>query len=323
MKAFKTQFLGLALTGLILGACSQTGTYETADLMNGQATTDKAGFKMTPFGYGNGINSRAYVECEDRTAADCITEDPLTWFKKSETLEYTSNQGAASVEIYNTPTHVVYSITSSTGEGLKRVTFNGVNIYSSNTSSPEPLVYSVPIGVFGEDWVACQEATATIEVRRVNSAGTGTGQYVMFETSYDLIPVCEVEEEECDLSLVKELVEVDAEGYHIYKFTLISDTDVSDEANSWEVQLTTPQILGYKSLDGKIYSGFGEENENVLRWDGNIAGCTPTTFTIGFLPNCSSIDEDGKGNPNATLVSIFNIKGKGNRLGGPIAIKCS
>lgn len=50
MRTFKTNLLGLALAGLILGACSQTATYETADLMNEQAAAEKAGFKLNPFG---------------------------------------------------------------------------------------------------------------------------------------------------------------------------------------------------------------------------------------------------------------------------------
>jgi hypothetical protein len=53
MKNFKIKFLGLALVGLILGACSQMGTYENADLMNEQAEANKAGFTMSPFGMGN------------------------------------------------------------------------------------------------------------------------------------------------------------------------------------------------------------------------------------------------------------------------------
>ncbi|MBC6365519.1 hypothetical protein [Algoriphagus sp. AK58] len=321
MRTFKTNLLGLALAGLILGACSQTATYETADLMNEQAAAEKGGFKLDPFGMG-GENTKAYVECEDRTAADCITEDPLTWYKKSASGDYTSNQGSANVEIYNTPTHIVYSITSSTGSDLRRVTFNGTNIYSNNTPSAEPLVYSIPLGVFGEDWTACQEVNATIEIRRVNSSGTGTGQYMKIETSYDLVPVCVVEEEECEISLTKVFKEVDGEGYHVYEFTLVSDTDIPNGEN-WEIQLTTPQILGYKSFDGKIYTGFGEEKENVLRWDGVITKCIPITFKIGFLPNCDDIDQENKKNPNAMLVTVFNVKGKGNQLGGPISIKCN
>jgi len=49
MKKIKF-LLGLALAGLILGACSQTGTYENADLMNEQAASRS--FNMTPYGSG-------------------------------------------------------------------------------------------------------------------------------------------------------------------------------------------------------------------------------------------------------------------------------
>jgi hypothetical protein len=74
MKNFKTKFLGLALAGLILGACSQTGTYETADLMNEQATAaNKAGFKLTPFGSGN--ENAAILAGGGDCETDCIDEN--------------------------------------------------------------------------------------------------------------------------------------------------------------------------------------------------------------------------------------------------------
>lgn len=82
MKNFKTKFLGLALAGLILGACSQTGTYETADIMNEQAVANKAGFKLTPFGTGN-ENARAFggdctTDCLQRGVAHTFTESYTT-----------------------------------------------------------------------------------------------------------------------------------------------------------------------------------------------------------------------------------------------------
>lgn len=66
MKTFKTNLLGLALAGLILGACSQTGMYETADLMNEQAEASKSGFRLDPFGMGN-ENAREYqaTDCQN------------------------------------------------------------------------------------------------------------------------------------------------------------------------------------------------------------------------------------------------------------------
>ncbi|WP_332912018.1 hypothetical protein [Algoriphagus boritolerans] len=67
MGNLKLKFLGLALVGLILGACSQTGTYETADLMNEQAAANKAGFNLTPFGMGGANASLS-------TCANCVAE---------------------------------------------------------------------------------------------------------------------------------------------------------------------------------------------------------------------------------------------------------
>jgi len=63
MKKIKF-LLGLALAGLILGACSQTGTYENADLMNEQAASRS--FNMTPYGSGG----------ENLAVGPCATEYP-------------------------------------------------------------------------------------------------------------------------------------------------------------------------------------------------------------------------------------------------------
>ncbi|WP_026950705.1 hypothetical protein [Algoriphagus mannitolivorans] len=324
MKTSFYKFLGLALAGLILGACSQTATFEDADLMNEQASAERAGFKLDPFETPSGINSKAYLECNQRGPDDCITWDPNSWFYKAETKAYTAGpQGSVTVTIHNTPTHIVYTITS-TEQNIKKVTFNGVDLYAQNTNAPEPFIHSVPLGTFGEDWVACDLETATIEVRRQNSSGTGGGVYLKFETSYELIPVCDDGvQEDCDSSLVKSFIEIDNQGYHIYEFTVISANDIPN-GNSWEVQLTVPQIIAYKALDGKTYTGFGEDLVNVLRWDGDITKCTPISFKIGFLPDCGALDELGKKNTNATILSVFNVKGEGNLLSeaGKIKYTC-
>ncbi|SHO61983.1 hypothetical protein [Algoriphagus zhangzhouensis] len=321
-KTFTSSFLGLAISGLLLASCSQMASYENEDLALEQARADKEGFTLSPFGSVIGLNLKEYIECEDRTVDDCITDDPITWYVQSTTSSFTSNQGDITVEIFNTPTHLNYSFTSSTGDKIKKVTINDVDIYASNQPSAEPLIHSVPLGEYNVDWFACDEVTDKIEVKRVNSSGIGDGQYLLFNTSYDLLPVCEVPEEECTLSFDKKFIEIDEDGYYIYEFHFTSDTEILDDENSWEVQLTVPQISGFKALDGRTYKGEGEDDENVLRWDGQIDACVPYTFKLGFLPNCSLNDEDGKKVKKAIIVSTFNVKSKGNRLGGPISIDC-
>lgn len=123
------------------------------------------------------------------TQADCssssINPESSAYFEKTYTLNYTSGpQGYATVVVYNTPNNIVYKITSSTGADLRRITFNGQDKYTSNTPATEPYIVTVPLA---DNWKGCDEITAKIEVRRTNSDGTGGGQYLLFNTSYNLI----------------------------------------------------------------------------------------------------------------------------------------
>lgn len=60
MKIFTTKMLGLVISALLLGACSQMATYENEDLTNGLEKADQPGFKLSPFNAGNRFEN-AYV----------------------------------------------------------------------------------------------------------------------------------------------------------------------------------------------------------------------------------------------------------------------
>jgi hypothetical protein len=112
MINYKTKFLGLALAGLILGACSQTGTYETADLMNEQAAAEKGGAKLTPFGNGN-ENAMVLTGGGDYLT-DCITDESGDAFKATGDLSETFGGGpnastqTLDAEVWNTLTTIEY-----------------------------------------------------------------------------------------------------------------------------------------------------------------------------------------------------------------------
>lgn len=57
---FTSGFLGLVISGLLLASCSQMASYENEDLTLEQASADKAGFRLNPFGTTNG-NENAMV----------------------------------------------------------------------------------------------------------------------------------------------------------------------------------------------------------------------------------------------------------------------
>ncbi|SIN98779.1 hypothetical protein [Algoriphagus halophilus] len=49
MKIFTTKLLGLVISALLLGACSQMATYENEDLTNTLAKSDQSGFTLSPY----------------------------------------------------------------------------------------------------------------------------------------------------------------------------------------------------------------------------------------------------------------------------------
>lgn len=115
MKTFKTNLLGVALAGLILGACSQTGMYETADLMNEQAEAAKSGFRLDPFGMGN--ENAMTLAGGGNWETDCITDLTGSAFKASGSLSGTwgnqnnPNEKTLNVEVWNTLTTIEYRFT--------------------------------------------------------------------------------------------------------------------------------------------------------------------------------------------------------------------
>jgi hypothetical protein len=124
------------------------------------------------------------------TQADCQTAclgTESASFSKSYTLDYTAGpQGSATLAVTQYATEIVYSITSSSGSDLRKITIDGVDKYSSNTPATEPFLIIVPAG---SNWFGCETKAAVIEVRRQGD-GTGPGAYLKFETSYNMISLC-------------------------------------------------------------------------------------------------------------------------------------
>ncbi|PZV86154.1 hypothetical protein CLV31_10249 [Algoriphagus aquaeductus] len=169
MRTFKTNLLGLALAGLILGACSQTATYETADLMNEQASA-KAGFNLSPFGMG-GEN----LAISD---APCIDDNSGAAFAQTFTGNYNSNF-SASIKVYNTLNHIIYEF-SGTYNCIKLTDFNGSEI------TLEGNQYKVPLS----NWKHGDQKAQNFWVGRNGCSGQGSGQAVIIPTSYNLIGIC-------------------------------------------------------------------------------------------------------------------------------------
>jgi len=171
----------LALAGLILGACSQTGMYETADLMNEQAeASKKGGFNLSPFGV-SGENAQVvlepFVSCSDY----CISENGPFYFVLT-AADY-QNGDKVEVRTYNTLTQVVYQFTSTT-------TISSIASSGITTVNPGSTTATVSFPLTGP-WKACDLRSRSFTVTRQSSGqGGGQGVSVTLNTSYNLVGVC-------------------------------------------------------------------------------------------------------------------------------------
>jgi hypothetical protein len=237
MKKGLLFILGAVLVGAaVLFSCQKT------DLVKGdEGLTMKVAYAAT--------------SCE----TECINEGG-PYFEQVTTQNFNANPfGSATVTIWNTPTAIVYKIESSSDD-LRRITFNGTDIYSNAAPAVEPFLYSIPLG---PTWAGCDEKTATIEVRRQVSNGTGAGVYLNFATSYKLIPVCQ----ECVESFSYKL-----NGDGSYTFTYIPAIDVVDAL----LVFTFPQGALDTPLTGWNYNG------QTMQTTMNLKACQVYNWTVSL-----------------------------------------
>nr|WP_287936619.1 Ig-like domain-containing protein [Algoriphagus sp.] len=173
MRTFKTNLLGLALAGLILGACSQTATYETADLMNEQASAKNGGFNLSPFGMSGENLAISDAPCIDATSGAAFA---------SSVSGSASALGTVSVSYYNTLTHMVYVFTGlESGDCVKLNSSGGTTITSSIVNG----TYSVPLGSWKHG-----DAFNTIFWVGTNCQTNGAGNTTLLTANYSLVGIC-------------------------------------------------------------------------------------------------------------------------------------
>ncbi|MDX5340592.1 MAG: hypothetical protein LPK25_16315 [Cyclobacteriaceae bacterium] len=296
MKTFKTNLLGLALAGLILGACSQTATFEDADLMNEQAVA-KAGFKLDPFGIGN-ENARTYAatDCEDF----CI--DPENPEYSVQTSTISNNSGPQirvfTYSVYNTLTGFQldwsYASTNSAGRKL-RITVSGAGFASPKTYTSSQLNGGPTSGsntfAFDASWAACGVVTVVAEML--------DGEDVLVSgpitTNYSLIGECVVG---CDESFSY----VDNED-GTYTFTYIPSEDIEDAL----LEFTFPQ----SALDGDPLQGWSYAGQ-TMQTTMDLEACETYTWTVSLsckpLNNPQNKWTDFKVNDVSKKGSLANIK---------------
>ncbi|MBN3581205.1 hypothetical protein JYB64_02330 [Algoriphagus aestuarii] len=307
MKIFTTKMLGLVISALLLGACSQMATYENEDLTNGLEKADQAGFKLSPYG-SKGFENASLAYYEGACTVECIDpEDPETFFVLTGRKNFmVSGQVFIDYSIYHDDTDIYYTFTI----GTNNASTPTIASLNGEVVNNQTHIISYPLG---EGWEGCDLVERTFTITR--GGGGGGATLVEIPTSYSLIPICTGDEEEtCPEAFSYER---DENNPNIITFKYTPMTTIENA----EIQMTVPQIEGYEALDGKVYSGFGENDENVLRWNGTLECGIETTFVLKFTPiSCTAA---GPGNGKVNLISTFNVKGYGNKLTGkPLEAYC-
>ncbi|MDI1323834.1 MAG: hypothetical protein PSV36_13880 [Algoriphagus sp.] len=191
MKKLFTNFLGLALSVMVLASCSQMATYEQADVTPEEVAAAKNGFNLTP--YGTGGNENAIVldcnnSCITDTSADqfavTTTSAPVTWGGPNQN----NNSKTLSVKVWNTLTTIEYRFTliSNLGSipGSNLQYFDEATQLWVNIGDLVPGVVKVVSRPLPAAWTKCQVITE--QWRQ-----TGGGAPVeLGNVSYSLIGIC-------------------------------------------------------------------------------------------------------------------------------------
>lgn len=293
MKNFKIKFLGLALAGMVLGACSQMGTYENADLMNEQAEANKAGFKLTPFGSGN-ENARAFgVDCED----DCLTKGTAYTF--TENYSTTASAGTNSKLVkatltvsINTSNVATYTLDMSSertaGTANSNVSFtgnlNGVAFSSGSLGGiSSKRSYSTSITNVDYTGVACGD-DISFSLTEVSFGDDKT-----LSDTNDLLPYCP---EGCEDEMTADL-SCGATNSITYTF-------YAEEAGAIAIQGGLNAKATFVSGSSNVltqnttHPSLANSNASVTRWEGNVSACTAVTVTIEWTGNAEVGDWTAK-----------------------------
>lgn len=220
----------------------------------------------------------------------CIEAGSGVYYKISDVDTKSSGGGQnvntkeVSYEAYNTETEFIVNVTydvisgNSNAKADITITINGNALLIEDVEKGNTVSHSIALP---ENWEACDEMPFSI-------LQEGLGSPISFDASYALVAVCP---EGCEESFSYEKNEDNS-----YTFTYISAEDL----NAAEVKFTSPHIVGFEALDGKVYDvnpGNGKGSPTVLTWTGDIEACTEITFTLAFEADCEQ--------NNAGFANIF------------------
>ncbi|WP_296703884.1 hypothetical protein [Algoriphagus sp.] len=310
MKMFTTKMLGLVISALLLGACSQMATYENEDLNKGLEKADQSGFNLSPYGVSNGENNAVYSD--EACLTECFKpDDPTTYFYLNGRENF-NPQIYTDYNVYQTATHIFYefSIAASNSSTPLISTYELDGTSMTVGASSFSVSYPLPA-----NWQVCDLVSRTFTITRNGNANQNSANVVIVPIDYKLIKICVDEPETCEEEFTWSRDVNDAN-------TITFEYTPHRSKINAEIQMTTPQITAYQPLDGKVYTQFGNPSNGNggLRWNGDLVCGEKITFTIKFTP----ISCNNSNNLPANLVSNFVVKDMGgNKLTGqPITGDC-
>jgi hypothetical protein len=137
------------------------------------------------------------IKVRQANCADCINEG-----ETSGTSTFTGNYNPtfhATVTVTNTLTAITYSVTSNSA--IHKLMVGAVSVYCNNSvPATQPVVYSIALGTFGQNWMACDVVATDVCVGRSSCAGGGPGNQVLIPTSIQLVGLC-LDELPCDIQV--------------------------------------------------------------------------------------------------------------------------
>ncbi|HSI77088.1 MAG TPA: hypothetical protein VK957_14405 [Lunatimonas sp.] len=256
-------FLAL-ISAALLFSCSQIEPFE----MEGN---DRVLFSVASSGTEGG-------DCDE----DCITEDENSWFVKSfeHVYDETAPAKKLKVDVYNTPTQLIYKINTE-NTTIKFLSIGGVLVINDVETST--YTHVVNLGVFGDDWDACDTEMLTILGYRNNMSGGGAGNLGTLNTSYDLIGVCQ----DCDESFDYTMNEDGS-----YTFNYIPSEDMNDAE------------LVFTFAQGVVVAGLNdwETKGSTKEMSMNLVACETYSWTVTLDTDCG-----GVGQPKANLWTDFKV----------------
>lgn len=298
MKIFTTKLLGLVISALLLGACSQMATYENEDLTNTLAKSDQSGFKLSPYG-SEGFNRAMLADCSD----GCISDRVLLNENKSVDIGRSGKTKDVNFQIWNTPEQMLIQLKSNVATDKVLYTINSTEFtYDPAVDIPADTYFIIYFDL-PEGYEACEYILESV---RIDGGGP---QLEYIDINYGVYEYCsDCDEESFTYDATVGETEVDV----LFSYSYSEEAEVSIDFTFPQINIDIPNQGTYVGADGKSYVVTG--NGTVFHWTGSVSCSSeePTTFAFeGLMPDCGpSTAKDGLANiwTNAKVLAINGVE---------------